>query len=1103
VSDFLLLAAVAGPEPQQAIVWWVWAIIYVVLIAANILLAPKPELENAKPKGLGDFQFPTATEGRPLPVVFGTTRIKAPNVVWYGDFYVKKIKESVDTGYFSDSDVVVGFIYHVGLDFALCFGPVDGLTEVEVANKVVFSGSFGGTGATDGTLINVNSPEHFGGRKKGGGLFGRLRFYDGVPSQQKNAYLVGVLGPDVPGYVDVCHAVWERGVDTDLMSPTYGKPFGEIGESTNIQPWAFTVKRFPNNLSLGSNRHIVNGGDANPAEVLYEVFTNNKWGLGRHPSTMNFSSFQAAGITLYNEGNGFSMLLDREQKAEDFIAEVLRQIDGALYMNEAGQWTLKLARSDYTLGSLPLFDETNIVEVTEFTRGSWEATSNDISVEYFDRTDDFKDTFAMGQDIANFNIQGGVKSAVRFQMSGVKHPLTAKLIAERELRAMSFPHAKATIVADRTAAKLVPGDVIRFSWPPLGISEMPMRVMNVNKGEILDGRVQLNCAQDVFGVGFNIYDQPPASGWDPITDTALAFSAANQHAFDAPYWFMLTGLQGAAGERIFAVGQRPNGLHTEFRMSVDAGSGYFERGRSTAPGFTPTGLLNAAYPENTADVESSGLLVVKTTVDFEDLVARTWADIRTLGVNLVKIDDEILGFETLTRNVDGTYTLGNVHRGLLDTLPAAHAQNARVWVFSAGSARSRNAFDGTTSTNVKLLPETPTSLLDLASATAISLLLSRRTERPLPVGGAQFGGHRYPTILPDGDVAITWKHRHRQDPQIQDQSSNNSALGLDANIQYEYTFWELDTGTPGGQLRQATTTGTSFTYTRAQQTSDNGGTPPQAIRARIRSKDTALTLDNRVDVIRDFEVFNVQPESVDLNGTDEGLRSSQATIGIADVWSVMLWAKRSDSDTAERTLCAVGNPSGANSIHFVRKAGGSASDLLVEVRDSGGSLFKQLTYSGVFTGATWHHVVATFDGTASGDPLVVYVDGVARTPDGGGTDSTGTMTDTSRRIAVGCNGNLASFAQGRFHQWACWNVALSATQVTAIYNGGNGSDFNLNWNHNGYTSRTNLKQWFRIGRDSSPDGDIGKQYALNPTGSHNLSDGAQNVTATDVVTDAP
>lgn len=73
---------------------WDDAILLVLFIASSVLsmvLAPKPP--KPKPAALSDFEVPTAEEGRPIPVVFGTVTIKGPNVVWYGDLLAKPIKK--------------------------------------------------------------------------------------------------------------------------------------------------------------------------------------------------------------------------------------------------------------------------------------------------------------------------------------------------------------------------------------------------------------------------------------------------------------------------------------------------------------------------------------------------------------------------------------------------------------------------------------------------------------------------------------------------------------------------------------------------------------------------------------------------------------------------------------------------------------------------------------------------------------------------------------------------------------------------------------------------------------------------------------------------
>jgi hypothetical protein len=66
-------------------------IILVVSAVVTQALMPKPE--QPKPAELADFDAPTAEEGRPIPVVFGTVRVTGPNVLWYGDLYTKAIKK--------------------------------------------------------------------------------------------------------------------------------------------------------------------------------------------------------------------------------------------------------------------------------------------------------------------------------------------------------------------------------------------------------------------------------------------------------------------------------------------------------------------------------------------------------------------------------------------------------------------------------------------------------------------------------------------------------------------------------------------------------------------------------------------------------------------------------------------------------------------------------------------------------------------------------------------------------------------------------------------------------------------------------------------------
>ena len=68
----------------------IYLALLIVSTAISYALAPKPESPN--PASLDDFDFPTAEEGRAVPVVFGTVRITGPNVIWYGDLGSEAIR---------------------------------------------------------------------------------------------------------------------------------------------------------------------------------------------------------------------------------------------------------------------------------------------------------------------------------------------------------------------------------------------------------------------------------------------------------------------------------------------------------------------------------------------------------------------------------------------------------------------------------------------------------------------------------------------------------------------------------------------------------------------------------------------------------------------------------------------------------------------------------------------------------------------------------------------------------------------------------------------------------------------------------------------------
>lgn len=61
---------------------------YIIQLAFALVIGyyTRPDPPAApNPATLEEIDIPTAEEGRPVAVVFGTVHIRSPNVVWYGD----------------------------------------------------------------------------------------------------------------------------------------------------------------------------------------------------------------------------------------------------------------------------------------------------------------------------------------------------------------------------------------------------------------------------------------------------------------------------------------------------------------------------------------------------------------------------------------------------------------------------------------------------------------------------------------------------------------------------------------------------------------------------------------------------------------------------------------------------------------------------------------------------------------------------------------------------------------------------------------------------------------------------------------------------------
>ncbi len=64
---------------------WLLIIMVAVSYGMSMLMRKKQKFPNQNADPDSEITAPTADEGKSIAVLFGTRRVKGPNVVWYGD----------------------------------------------------------------------------------------------------------------------------------------------------------------------------------------------------------------------------------------------------------------------------------------------------------------------------------------------------------------------------------------------------------------------------------------------------------------------------------------------------------------------------------------------------------------------------------------------------------------------------------------------------------------------------------------------------------------------------------------------------------------------------------------------------------------------------------------------------------------------------------------------------------------------------------------------------------------------------------------------------------------------------------------------------------
>lgn len=656
-----------------------------------------------------------------------------------------------------------GYWYGLGMHMVLCHGPIDRVRRLIVGERVAWDGDCAGG------RITVNAPSLHGGEDREGGVQGAVDVLPGGAGQGPNDYLQKWGGSVVPQYVGRPFASAPPFVQKLLGMWGIGKVecipanLGEVpafrgvaslvlrspwlsAMSSYIKAWWVEVERQPKGWN-GPHRVIGAHGDANPAHIIRECLTDRVWGRGFWPYQIDDDSFAAAAEQLAEEKFGLSCLWDASGPVAYFIDEVLRHIDGVLREDAAGRQQLVLIRDDYDPDALPEYGEGEIESVTDYSRPGWGGIPTRATVSYTGRELGKAATVTV-HDIAAEAIQGrGEPMDLSFPF--ITDPELAGRIGSRELRQAVSMLAQATITGGEALAHLRQGDVFALRWPPLGIERMVVRVAEATQGRLTSGEVRLRVVQDVFSSTGAIYGAP-VDGWvDPVSDPQ---PAPERLLLELPYyeivrrvaseeWLAVLAKAGeldAEAGYVLALARRPTADATGYRIEARAAGMEFAGAGGGA--FAATDSLSA--PVGVQDT----VLPLAGGLRGEDVELPAVAYVGAEAVEIVELMD----------------AGARVHRGVLDTVPQAHAAGARLWapVAGGGDGVVQREWTAGEEVQVRLLPMTGKGVCAAEDAPVDALGMDARAARPLPPGRLRINGEAWPESFA-GDLTVSWAHRDR------------------------------------------------------------------------------------------------------------------------------------------------------------------------------------------------------------------------------------------------------------------------------------------------------------------------------------------------------
>tara|TARA_R100001163_G_scaffold42426_1_gene32074 strand:+ start:4021 stop:4809 length:789 start_codon:yes stop_codon:yes gene_type:complete len=177
--------------------------------------------------------------------------------------------------------------------------------------------------------------------------------------------------------------------------------------------------------------------------------------------------------------------------------------------------------------------------------------------------------------------------------------------------------------------------------------------------------------------------------------------------------------------------------------------------------------------------------------------------------------------------------------------------------------------------------------------------------------------------------------------------------------------------------------------------------------------------------VSDGETLGANGYSLDLDGTDDRVELGNiATLNSASAFSLSFWVKLPSSSSSLTYFYQSGSDTFSNTISFYQSTN---MDFLLGT----GSNYAATRYAANIRDDQWHHLAGVYNGST----LVIYLDGAVPTQSNVGVSiPSSTVSTAGNSPHIGSKTDDSGALEGKMDDFSIFNAALTATEVSNIYN---------------------------------------------------------------------